>query len=273
MPRSIPEFHHDFLYNAYVVEQKSLDDIALECQCTRPGVWKALRRCGIPTRSRAEARKLSLHRRRPTVTDTYGNIRFTQSITCDEKFLSTPSCGLSWLTGVLHESIYTMVNRYGNPKLRLKFSIFAPETDLLPKAMSICKCNAKIRNSGISILQQDFLQAIVDSRENIHCPACYLRGLFDAHPGIDPDLTPLCSISSLTPDLPKFVHAIVKKQFRINGDLFISPDQRNHRVRFFGKQVAELSKILYSHSTPETRGDRAFNLFKIAAWKYGVQIN
>ena len=276
MPRYIPEFHHDFLYNAYVVEQKSLDDIALECQCTRPGVWKAMRRFSVPTRSRSEARRLALRHEKFTYHDSEGNIRFTQAVTYDEKFLSTPSCDLSWVTGVLVCSIVSTTNkRYGSERLRLKFR--TPDLELIDKTLALMKCNARISETSdglyeLCITQQDILQGIWDSLKTTYCAPCLIRGIFDSYANIHPYLTPLCEIASNDKETIRILRDGLRKQKNVRSE-FIPVSENKSKLRFTGKYVAKLAEILYSDSTELNRLNRKYELFKLSAYKYGVEIN
>ena len=301
MPRYIPEFHHDFLYNAYVVEQKSLDDIALECQCTRPGVWKAMRRFSVPTRSRSDARRLALRQDKFTYHDSEGNVHFKQAVDFDESFFATPSPDMAWALGLffsegcLQQSAY---KKSGNPKTLCAISQKDPE--ILEKLRALMKSNIRIYRNAHGLHSLSFASPLLHaqlsawgigqpSSTNLSFPDLppdliphFIRGCFDGDGSI------YCESGHDTPQAKyvsacrPFISALARQLHHLGTTLQKIHEQEYpkknstgtiYSFRFSGNSVAKLAEILYSDSTELNRLNRKYELFKLSAYKYGVEIN
>lgn len=135
----------EYLIQEYINKEKSLNDIAIECSCSRSYVHKKMKAFKIPLRSKSSARilavedgKLRFERVNPSGEIHYITLSKTK---IDENFFSSWSAGMAWVLGI----IYTDGNLSFNDKSYMTCLGFSQkDPELLEKLKTLMKCNARI---------------------------------------------------------------------------------------------------------------------------------
>ena len=146
--------NYEYLHEEYVNKNRSLSDIAKDCDCGRQYVYKKMKEFNIPLRTQKEARELVYDRQKISYTkmDENGNERLVipVSIKVNEKFFSSWTKEMAYTLGV----IYTDGNLYSDRDRRIyRLSISQKEPELLNKVLKLMDCNARLyhkRKHGIS---------------------------------------------------------------------------------------------------------------------------
>jgi len=131
----------EYLLDEYWVKQKSLNDIAKDCACTRQYVYKKLKQYEISARSKKSARSLALESGKIdfNIVDEDGIINLVKlnKVEVDENFFSSWSNGMAWVLGLI----------YTDGNLDKKFTyirIGQKEPELLEKIKKLLKCDKKL---------------------------------------------------------------------------------------------------------------------------------
>jgi len=139
-----------YLKEHYVNQQKSLNDIARECNCTRQYVHKKMKEFNIPLRDKSTSRILALDKDKISFNRTgedgflYKKILKHTRINVD--FFSSWSDEMAYVLGVIYTD-GNLQNRSHNPRTvkpygRLKLA--QKERELLDKILILMECDAQI---------------------------------------------------------------------------------------------------------------------------------
>jgi predicted DNA-binding protein YlxM (UPF0122 family) len=136
----------EYLHDNYVINEKSLADIAKEANCSRQYVHKMIVLHEIPLRNQTSARRLALDKGKVIRENVSfeGKQQFTtlRKALWTEGFFSSWSNEMAYVLGV----IYTdgNLNPKGGSCNVNRFSISQQEPELLTKVLALMKCNATI---------------------------------------------------------------------------------------------------------------------------------
>jgi len=300
--RFFTELTADYLHDAYVTQQKSLEDIALDVQCTRQAVLVALRRHGIPTRSRSEARRLALRHGKFQYTDNNGCVRIRTAVSFDESFFTTPSPAMAWCLGVFFAEGCLQKIEKSSRYTQYIISISQKDPEILTKVLSAMSCNAKIYSTSSGLhsfsfhsetlfrqLQSHGLDAHTSS--SIRFPSHlqtdliphFIRGCWDGDGSIYFEFrshdTPMASYVSICRPfisaMNKSLHSLGLPLRTIYSNQYKKKNSpgTSYYFRFTGHSVSKLASVLYANSSDPIRLSRKFSLFKAAAHKYNVTIS
>ena len=143
----------EYLINNYVVQQKSLSDIAKNANCTRQYVHKQMVRYHIPFRSKSSAREIALQKEKIQFerTDAEGIQSYItlKKVNVNENFFSSWSSEMAYVLGV----IYTDGNlnpgrirephRSGSSTIPL-ITVSQKDPGFLEKILNLMNCDAKL---------------------------------------------------------------------------------------------------------------------------------
>jgi hypothetical protein len=145
----------DYLADEYINKQKSLGDLAKECNCSRQMVYKKLIEFSIPLKTKGVARRLA-HDREKIIfkrIDEQGNETqvVANTISVNEEFFSKWSPEMAYVLGVIctdgnlampHIKDDRYKNGAGSQVKRL--SISQKEPEILEKVLKLMDCDAKL---------------------------------------------------------------------------------------------------------------------------------
>ena len=228
-----------YLVENYILERKSLSDIAKECDCSRQYIYKMIKSYGISPRKKDDARKIALDRGKVTreAIDSDGKSElFTlEKIKINESFFKSWTPEMAYVLGFIYAD--------GNlNKKNPKFSISQKEPEILKKILKLMDCDAKIR--------------FLEKRRYGDIVAGNLHWFEIANKKIYEDLIDLGLIpdKSLTVEFPNVPHKCVRHFIRgcWDGDGSVYIEKKRCRIgasftsgskRFIGKMVEELEKF------------------------------
>jgi hypothetical protein len=278
------------LIEEYWKKQKSLNDIAKECSCTRQYVYKKLKQYNLPIRSKKSARSLALERGKLdfNIVDEDGiiNLIKLQKIDVNEDFFSAWSNEMAWVLGL----IFSDGNLHDSePRLH----ITQKEPELLEKVKSLMNCNAKlihspkkIYKSGVSgetYTLQIFNQKIFDALTQIgltpdksltvnfpdipaECIRYFIRGCWDGDGSVFIDNQSGYIRASYISGSLNFIKGMLNELERAGF-----PKRTIHKTRsktpsyyfrFYGEQCKKLYHFLYDDVPPEQYLERKHKVFE-----------
>ncbi len=133
----------EYLVEEYLIKQKSLNDIAKECFCTRQFVYKKMREFKIPSRDQKTASALAYRKGKVIGTtideDGQKHTVIYQKKDVNEDFFSSWSNETVYVLGIIYSdgNVYQKGHYY-------KLSITQKEPELLNKIKFLMNCNAKL---------------------------------------------------------------------------------------------------------------------------------
>lgn len=133
----------DFLHHQYVVQEKSLGDIAKDIGCSRIAVSKMLKRFSMQARTKSEARQLALGRGKITA---HGK-RYSQ-IKSDLDFFKSWSPAMAWVLGLLFTDGCMIPGKRRGARTTSstdKISLSQKDSELLNQVLKAMKSNATIQ--------------------------------------------------------------------------------------------------------------------------------
>jgi hypothetical protein len=130
----------EYLLEQYLGRKRSLSDIAKECGCSRQYVYKRLTHFDLQLRSKPEARRIALRRRKISFEkeDGLGRKRTIvhKEILLNENFFSSWSVKMAYVLGFIYAD--------GSLDSRGSVSISQKDTEILTKIKNLMDCNAKL---------------------------------------------------------------------------------------------------------------------------------
>jgi predicted DNA-binding protein YlxM (UPF0122 family) len=140
------KLNYHYLYEEYVSKNRSLSDIAKDCDCGRQYVYKKMKDFNIPLRTQTEARKLAYdgHKISYKIVDENGNERLViqGSVKINEGFFKSWSKEMAYVLGV----IYTDGNLFHDKKRKTyRIIVSQKEPELLNKLLKLMDCDARLR--------------------------------------------------------------------------------------------------------------------------------
>jgi len=149
---------HEYLCSEYINKQRSLGDIAKDCNCSRVYVYNKMKALNIPLRNKQRAREIALAKNKLEFTrfEENGSTRVIklQKNFFDKNFFKNWSNEMAYVLGV----IYTDGNLDPSKKLDAsrkttlntpRLTIAQKEPELLLKVLKLMKCNAKLYHHDI----------------------------------------------------------------------------------------------------------------------------
>ena len=137
----------EFLEKKYFIEQKSLDEIAKETNCSKQFVKKIMKKFGINCRTRSEARNLALNKNKLVFIKKDENFNLKriqlQKIKINENFFKINTPEMLYVLGIIFTDGCLVSTKYKNYE-RKTFSIAQKNTELLYKIKNLMNCSAKI---------------------------------------------------------------------------------------------------------------------------------
>jgi len=133
----------EYLYDNYVDKEKSLSDIAKDCNCSRQYVYKLIKSYNIPTRNKDSARKIALRRGKVTREaigkDGEKRLITLQKVKINELFFKSWSPEMAYVLGVIYSD-----GNLSSAKNIYRVTVSQKEPELLVKILSLMDCNAKL---------------------------------------------------------------------------------------------------------------------------------
>ena len=220
----------NYLYNEYVINKKSLSDIAKECSCSRQYVYKKMKQLKIDTRTKEDARELALDKNKLSFKriDENGNEHefFQKKTQYKKDFFKSWSSEMAYVLGV----IYTDGSLFPSSKLSsarknttntCRLSISQKEPELLNKVLDLMESNAKLMHFKERVYGDIKAGAIY--RFDINCDDIY----YDL---IKLGLTPNKSLTLKFPDIPiAHVRHFIRGCW--DGDGSFYKEKRNNKLR------------------------------------------
>lgn len=159
----------DYLNQLYVIEQKSMTDIAKIVGGSRQYVNKRIKELGIPFREKKAARQLALSRRKIINSATGLEL---QHVVYNTAFFKTWTANMAYVLGVIFTDGNMFPNRFNDEghkstSYTSKVSISQKEPELLEKIRCIIGTNARITpriNNGI----EDSLYLLILNNDEIY---------------------------------------------------------------------------------------------------------
>jgi predicted DNA-binding protein YlxM (UPF0122 family) len=138
-----------YLHDSYIINEKSLGDIAKEANCSRQYVHKMIISHGIPLRTKSSARRFALDKGKVIRENVsfQGKQQFItlNKVLMSDGFFSSWSHEMAYVLGV----IYTdgCLNPRGGSCNMDRFQITQKDPEILIKVLALMKCNATIHYS------------------------------------------------------------------------------------------------------------------------------
>lgn len=133
----------EYLFKEYIVKERSLNDIAKECMCSRQYVYKLMKHHNIPRRNKSLARSLALEKKKLKykTTDENGveSITYLQKTELDENFFSNWSMKMAYVLGFIF-SDGNIGKHFGSHHL----TVSQKEPEILYKLLKLMNCDVKL---------------------------------------------------------------------------------------------------------------------------------
>jgi len=206
----------EYLIKLYLIDQRSLNDIAKECCCTRQFVYKKMKEFKIPTRSKKAARDLAYKKGKIKFEriDDDGNkqIITLQKNKYNESFFSEWSPGMAYVLGFIY-SDGTLSPAQGG-----RLTITQKESEILYKLLKLMDCDAKV----IKRKRKEYKKKISGEVYFFHLtnPAIY----YDL---VQFGLTPDKSLSVNFPEIPQeYIRHFIRGCWDGDGSVYIEKRKR-----------------------------------------------
>ena len=140
----------EYLFNEYVINKKSLGDIAKEYKCTRQFIFKKLIEFGLKRRSRSDARLLAYEKKKVSYSriDRDGNIKEISPIKAevDDYFFSYWSAPMAWVLGFIYAdgSLDAGVREKPKQTREVRVTMAQKEPEILEKIKVFMRSNQKL---------------------------------------------------------------------------------------------------------------------------------
>ena len=224
----------EYLAENYINQNKSLADIAMETNCTRQYVYKKLKTCGIPLRSKSAARdlaltkdKLKFERLNDDGTSYFVSVK---KINVNEDFFSSWSPAMAYVLGVICTDGNLDPGRIREPwrakssSTIPRISISQKEPELLEKILHLMDCDAKLsfrKEMVYGKIKSGALYQFSISNEKLYDDVVSLG------------LTPNKSLTMKFPNVPdEFVRHFIRGCWDGDGSVFVDKSSRKMYANF-----------------------------------------
>lgn len=231
----------EYLLEEYVVNKKSLNDIAKVCSCTRQYVHKKIKAYNIPLRNKSTARGIALDKEKLSfeLVD-HNNLNYSitlKKVTFDENFFSSWTPEMAWVLGVIYSDgnlyHYVDTNQY-------RLQIYQKEPELLDKVKSLMRCDARLYFNPRREYENGVAGEIYTLQIQSQCTNQFFLDLLRL------GVMPKKSLTIEFPEIPQeFVRHFIRGCWDGDGSVYIGTNSRAIRSSFISGSYHFMSGMLY----------------------------